>query len=64
MQSAPGRMFFAMITAYLLLFTDRGTTGLLMMFVVDFSFALWLGMITGFGGVSKGKMRDFTKKSQ
>jgi hypothetical protein len=56
-------MFFAGVMAYLLLFTDRASTGLLTMFLCDFSFALWLGMTVGFGGVSRGTLRDLTKKS-
>jgi len=56
-------MFFAAVMAYLLFFTDRASTGLLLMFVGDFSFALWLGMTVGFGGVSRGKLKDLTKKS-
>jgi hypothetical protein len=57
-------MFFAVVTAYLLLFTDRASTGLFVMFICDFSFALWLGMTIGFGGVSRGKLRDLSEKSQ
>ena len=57
-------MFFAGVMAYLLLFTDRASTGLLTMFLCDFSFALWLGMTVGFDGVSRGKLRDLTKKTQ
>ena len=61
--AAPGRMVFAAIMAYLLLFTDRASTGLFIMFLCDFSFGLWLGMTVGFGGVSRGRMRDLTRKT-
>ena len=60
----PGRLLFAAITAYLLVFTNRGSTGLFIMFVCDFVFALWMGATIGFGGVERGTLKDLTKKWQ
>jgi hypothetical protein len=51
------------IEACLLLFTDRGSTGLLTMCVIDFTFAVWLGLTIGFGGVEKGNL-DLEKKQK
>jgi hypothetical protein len=61
---APGRLLFAGLGACLLMFTERGSTGLLIMVLVDFVFAMWLGLTIGFGGVPRGKMMDLTKKRQ
>jgi hypothetical protein len=55
---------FAGIGACLLKFTDMGSTGLLIMVLVDFVFAMWLGMTIGFGGVARGEMMDLTKKKK
>lgn len=60
----PGRLFFAGLGAYLLKFTEMGSTGLLIMVLVDFMFAMWLGLTIGFGGVPRGTMNDLTKKRQ
>lgn len=38
--------------------------GLLIMFLSDFVFAIWLGSSVGFGGVARGSMNDFKRKSQ
>jgi len=51
------------ISAYLLLFTDRGSTGLFMILVADLVFAVWLGLSVGFGGGRQGTLPDFSKKS-
>jgi len=59
-----GRLVFAALEAGLLVFTDRGSTGLLIMLVCDLGFALWLGSTIGFGFVERGKMKDLTKKKQ
>jgi hypothetical protein len=56
MRLVRGRLLFASISGYLLLFTDRGSTGLLTMFLVDTIFALWLGFTIGFGGVERGTL--------
>jgi hypothetical protein len=50
------------IVTYLLLFTDRGSTGLFMILVADFVFAIWLGLSVGFGGRRRGRLLDFSNE--
>jgi len=39
-----------------------GSTGLLIMVLVDFVFAMWLGLTIGFGGVPRGMIMISRKR--
>jgi hypothetical protein len=60
----PGKLIFSALEAYLLLFTDRASTGLFLMLVGDFGFAVWLGCTIGFGFAERGALKDLTKQKQ
>ena len=59
-----GRLIAGATTISLMLFTDLGSTGLLIMFLVDTTGALILGSKIGFSGPPRGSFSDLTKKNQ
>lgn len=60
-----GRLGFAALELYLMFFTDSGSTGLVIMFLVDTIGALCLGSTIGFQWPARGKFSaDLTKKKQ